>query len=448
MLNFLLFKFMAVGLSAVRSLLLAALLGPASYGVFGTLIIIQQFLGYAALGIREGTSVALVQTSCVFDEQARVRSSALLWGAGVGLMTTLSCLVLYTFDILNSSYVWVGVIAMMSILNDILTNINRAAEQLSKIAILELFYNVPSIIILLLMWKSVTITAVLMALTVGLTFSVCGHIRSLNLWRDWQPDRATVRRLLTTGLPLAFLSGLILLVNSSLVLLANYKLDQTEIGKVVFAANVCTILMFALNAVAWASTSRSMRTFNVAVNSEMELFRAERMRLAFRFSIVVVTLLALASGWILPMTLPDYTGAEEYILYYCLAQSYCLILFDEINYLIISNRSWRVISGYVLLLIAMFAPALLIPTASFDTLIKFGIASHCILAIVITQHCRVLGGTSKLDHHAKLVFVMFPPLVVALYSVFGKVGVLLICIVFAVIPLKALLTAPIPRSPS
>jgi len=438
MLKFLVLKGFALTLSSTRSLLLAALLGPASYGVFGTLIIIQQFLGYAALGVREGVLVTLLQKSHVNTDLSCVHSSAILWGAGVGATVALTFLVLYIFGILNLNYLLVGVIAMLSILNDILININRAVEQLRKIALLELLYNLPPIIILLLMWKSVNVTVALMALVGGLFLSVGWYLLTLNLWRHWHPNRVTVRRLLTIGLPLALLSGLILLVNSSYVLLANYMLDQTAIGKVVFAANVCALGMFALNTVAWANTNRSMRTFYVAGNSERELVFAGRLRQAFRVSIIILVLVILAGSWVLPVVLPAYVGADEFILYFCLAQSYSVILFDEINYLSVSNRSWQLVAVYTLLLLAMLAPALLVPAVAFETLIKFGIAAYCVLGLILTQHCRVLGGTQRVDGRAKFVFVLFPLVVVVLYTLVGPVAVMLACVVFAVIPVAAL----------
>ena len=47
---------------SARALLLATLLGPASYGVLGTLVLTQQYLSYTALGVREGLTVKLAQS--------------------------------------------------------------------------------------------------------------------------------------------------------------------------------------------------------------------------------------------------------------------------------------------------------------------------------------------------------------------------------------------------
>ena len=44
-------------LNGGRGLVLAAILGAHDYGVFGTLIVLQQYLSYAALGVREGVAI-------------------------------------------------------------------------------------------------------------------------------------------------------------------------------------------------------------------------------------------------------------------------------------------------------------------------------------------------------------------------------------------------------
>ena len=116
MLKFVAIKYLSLALNASRSLVLAALLGPQSFGVLGTLIVVQQYLSYAALGMREGITVRLAQGG---SNPANVlRSSALAWGLSVGLVIVIGFV---AFDRLvrplGEQWIWVGLISLLSIAN-------------------------------------------------------------------------------------------------------------------------------------------------------------------------------------------------------------------------------------------------------------------------------------------------------------------------------------------
>lgn len=437
MLNFVIIKFLALGLNSIRSLLLAAFLGPASYGVFGTLILIQQCLSYTTLGMREGLTVGLARSSNACVEAAGIRASALSWGAGVGALVAVGIAVLHATGLLSPDLLWIGVISFLGILNEMLININRAEEKLRKVAVLELLYNAAPLGVVLYFWKTITVSEVLASLAAGLLLSVTIYLLTLPGVRDWRPSWMITKRLLTIGLPLSIQSGLILLVNSVFIILANRMQSGAELGLVIFSANICTIILFALNAIAWASTSRSMRMLNGGEISLAERSRAALLRQSFRLGIIGAVIIAMATRLVFPWVLTAYIGADEFIFYFVLFQAYGLLLFDELNYLVVTGRNRMVIAGYAALLVLTLLPAYLFPSLTFPTIAKLGIGFYFLLAVAATAYCRKLGGMQGIVWVSKFAFLLFPVGCVLLYTVSGFIGVTIACGFVAVCTLQS-----------
>lgn len=436
MFKFVMIKFAALGLSSVRSLLLASFLGPASYGAFGFLILIQQYLSYAALGIREGLTVSLANSLNAPTDVTYICSSALTWGAGVGFFIALCIAALFSIGLLDPHLLFVAIIAFLSILNEILININRSEDKLSKIALVELLYNSIPLIVLLYFWRTITINEVLSSLAVGLLLSVLIYLWTLPGVRVSRASWTTTKHLLGIGFPLSIQSALIFAVNSVYIILAKRLNQETELGIVLLAANICALIMFALNAVAWASTNRSMSMVNIAEVKRKEYLRADRVRHTFRVGIVGAVIAAMSTKLVFWLVLEPYRGAHEFILYFVLFQAYGLLIFDELNYLAVNGRYRLVIAAYSTLLLMTIAPAYVLPMFTFASIVKVGIAFHFTLAVAVTAHCKVLRGTQGVDVGSKYVFLMFPIACMLLYSVAGHAGVALVCALAAPVTLR------------
>lgn len=436
MLKFVFIKFAALGLSSMRSLLLASFLGPASYGALGVLILIQQYLSYAALGMREGLSVSLSNSLNGPHDAIRICSSALTWGAGVGFFIAFCIVSFYSIGLLSYNLVWVAIISFLSILNEILININRAEDKLLKVALVELSYNSIPMVALLYFWRSITIYEVLSSLAIGLLVSVLIYLWTLPGVNAKHASWTTTKQMLVIGFPLSIQSALIFAANSIFVILAERMNQESELGIVLLAGNICALIMFALNAVAWASTNRSMRLVNSANVKSTEYLRASRVRNIFQVGIVVAVIFAMMTKLIFWFVLEVYSGADEFIIYFVLFQAYGLLMFDDLNYLAVKGRYRLIIAAYFTLLLMTIATATVLPISEFSSVVKIGIALHFTLAMVITVYCKKLRGTQVVGIGSNYVFLMFPIACMILYSAAGHVGLALVCALAALLKLR------------
>lgn len=430
MAKFLFIKYLSLGLNAARSLILAAVLGPASYGFFGTLIVVQQYLSYAALGMREGLTVRLAQPAIARETAVEIQSSGLAWGAFAGL-----CVIASLFAIdrlvrpLATEWLWVGLIALLSIVNEILINISRDRGDLAKVAILELVYNAAPFACVLLFQHDLTVVAVLQSIALGLLISVLGYLSGLKELRRHHVRLDVIRRLILLGIPLAVASFFSASVTSIYVLVANAMHLGKAVGLIAFGNSICSIVLFGSNMVAWAVTSNSMRRLAADAADQGEA-RNRRLTVFFRCAVLASCLAIVLSHQALALAMPAYLGAERYALYFCLLQSFALLLYVELNFLAVRAKSMVIALAYGAVLGATLLAYLVFPDIGIVGLVTVGIVVSTIFGAACVVYCRGLGLVATGGVLSQFGYLAFPAVCAMITHAFGAPGSALVVLAF------------------
>lgn len=427
MLQFVAIKYLSLALNASRSLVLAALLGPQSFGVLGTLIVVQQYLSYAALGMREGVTVRLAQSGG--DPSGVLRSSALAWGLGVG--SAIVAVLVATDRLLHplgEAWIWVGVISLLSIVNEILINIHRDQNRLVKVAWLEVVYNAAPLACALAFGNRVSVVLILQSITLGLACSIACYLCGLAGLARREVSAGAMRNLLAVGMPMAVSAFFSASVTSIYVLLANAMKLGPTVGLIVFANSVCAIVMYGANMVAWAATSKSMRQL-AAVPVEGDTRRNQRLTYFFRIAVVVSALAVTLSGPLVERFLPSYAGMERYALLFCLLQSSSLLLYVELNYLSVKGRSAVIVAGYGSMLAATLLVYAAFPAIGIVDLANLGIVFSMLAGLACAWLCHALGLRSA-SLPSQWVFLLFPMLCALALRSAGPLAAGLVCLAF------------------
>lgn len=427
MLKFVAIKYLSLALNASRSLVLAALLGPQSFGVLGTLIVVQQYLSYAALGMREGITVRLAQGG---SHPANVlRSSALAWGLSVGLVIVIG---LVAFDWLvrplGEQWIWVGLIALLSIANEILINIHRDQNRLVKVALLEVVYNAVPLICALAFGSHVTVVLMLQSIAIGLVLSVASYLFGIG-GLGWRlVSVAAVRQLLSIGLPMAVSAFFSASVTSIYVLVANAMKLGPTVGLIVFANSICMIVMYGSNMIAWAATSKSMRQLaSIPVDGDTQ--RNQRLTYFFRIAVIVSALAVALSGPLVARFLPTYAGVERYALLFCLLQSSSLLLYVEMNFLTVKGRSSMIAAGYGAMLTGTLLVYAAVPAIDIVDLVSVGILFSMLVGVACAWQCHELGLRSA-SLRSQFVFLTFPLLCALAFRAAGPLAAAVVSLGF------------------
>jgi hypothetical protein len=448
-LNFVFLRFVNMCLNGARGLALAAMLGAREYGVFGTLIVLQQYLSYAALGAREGVAIRLARATDGDADATAVHSSALAWGFGVGAFIVCAFGVAhYGFDKLPAYYVLIGLLSLASIVNEILINIARHEGRLAKVAGMEFVYQGGALLLVACLWKWMGVAIAVTCLLVSLAASLFGYLATLRSASLRSISWRTTKDLVRIGIPAAMFSAVVVVFNSCFVLIANGMELGDVVGHVVLATNISVMLLFGLNTVSWAMASRTMSrlyippagpaspgatvppgaktlpgaTAPLGVTGITDVF--------LRIGIIAAVLLALCAQPLLSRVMPEYANSAQFIVYFCLFQSYSLLLFSESNFLNVNSKLVPVLIGYMGVM-ALIGLAFLSGLFEYLTIVQAGVVLHFALAMSIALYARRLGfSEGRLRERA--VALCFPVLCLFAEQAGGPVAVIGVCAVYLI----------------
>jgi hypothetical protein len=418
-------------LNGVRGLALAVILGARDYGTLGTLIVLQQYLSYSALGMREGVAIRLARAATGESDTRAIYSSALCWGLGTGGLVVCGFAVLhFGLKLVPQHFVLIGVLSLVSILNEILINIARYENRLAKVAGMEFVYHGGALLLVIACWNWLTVNAALLCLLAALVASLLGYLATMRTvsWRaaSW----STMKGLVRIGLPAAIFSAVVVVFNSCFVLIANAMHLGETIGHVVLASNISVMLLFGLNTVSWALASKTMSRLYVPAGTVSPLRATGIADVFFRFGVIAAVLLALCAQPLLSWLMPEYAGAARFILYFCLFQSYTLLLFGESNFLNVNSRLPPVLAGYLGVMLAL-GGGFLSDQFQFSTIVRLGVVLHFVLALCIAFYAKRLGF-SEGRFRERAVALCFPISCMLADLAAGPAAVVVVCIVYLV----------------
>lgn len=297
-------------------------------------------LSYAALGMREGVLIHLSQRQNDDATHVTTYSSAVAFAAAIGMSIPLVCAAYWQLahGRIDLNYLLICVIGGVSVLNEVLINLNRYEGQLMRVSFCETSYNVLILVLVFAVYRVITPTLVLFCMLGAICFSAAVYLSRLRFFSLRAVTWQAVRELIATGFFSSVLSAVLIVVNLMFILVAQHHLAREEVGQFVFANNIATLLLVSLNAFSWAMTSRLIGDLASAHEEEQRRRRVMRTDLFMRLGIAGVLALALLIVVVLPWVTERYGGSSRYVLLFVALQSFQLIVFTELNFLMMKNR--------------------------------------------------------------------------------------------------------------
>jgi hypothetical protein len=139
-------RYVGYGLQFLRGMLVAKLLGPYHFGVWGFLMLVRQYLLYTSLGLEYAVSVELATGSTAGDDQQeeiiRVALSSVITIAGFLILcgTVVQALGVPSFEKYSFSQYALALVAVVGLthIRQVLTNVHRVYGNLIRIGAGEL----------------------------------------------------------------------------------------------------------------------------------------------------------------------------------------------------------------------------------------------------------------------------------------------------------------------
>lgn len=254
---FTLLRYLTYGFLTVRGFALAYFLGPYFLGIYGYLMLYQQYLSYTNFGISYSVNSELaILDKSLQEERKKIVNSAFsgVLFISIGLFI-ISCVIyflkvdLFPFE---KSYNYVFILMLITVLTQlqqVFVNIFRIDKKLQTIIIGELILSV-ALLLVVLCFKGIDLINAIFYSWTGLLFVILIYYK--HVYHDkFKFDTSRIKLLLKLGLPLlvyAFSYYLMSLMVRTLIG-AFYPIEV--MGYFSFANNITTAIMLGLDTITW-----------------------------------------------------------------------------------------------------------------------------------------------------------------------------------------------------
>ena len=413
MLHFYMARVGSAVLSSIRMLLLAKSLGPAQYGVLGTIIIAQQLLSvFLSIGIRDG---ALVLSSKDSSRAIEILNSSIfaVFVVGIcGMFFSGAFAEIYLNLSINENIAF-SLIVFLSIFNDIFLNHCRCQRKFNVIAVVDLTYTSIPLLYVLIYWKNPSVSGVMLSILVGLSFSIVWYC--IEIYKSdaigKRGDSALIRKIIETGIPLSLNNVVLMGLASIFLIAANLRGEsQVLIGKIALAQNFSQIAFLLPNIFSWLLYSKAIGRATGGINHlDANAARSQASR-KIAIQVVGIFLYSLLVYMILSVFFPEYDGVGYFCILICIIRSYQLLNFSDVAYLIGVGQRWEVFLSNSLLLASMIVVA--ISVKYYDAFLYYavfiGLTFALLFLFLALKSESRFGKVSRSNAIERVALLIFP----------------------------------------
>lgn len=363
-------RYISYALQFIRGIILAKVLGPFYFGVWGFLMLVSQYLSYTGLGLEYAINVELA----VHDRDDNKQESQLIGVTltatlCVGLLLLLVGFLIQRFQIaLFAKYSFsqyaliLALIVALTNLNQVYANIYRVFYKLGRIALYEFVLASLPLVVIVFYQGEQLIRALLMALALAHGFGVLLYTTKAPFSIRLQWETPLIRYLLIIGIPLLIYSlsfWLITLVGRTIISIY-YSVEA--MGYFSLANNLTNAVMLGLRAIVWVVFPIILTKTKYGVPDEEVWQTVRRVNTLYGTAVFLAIFSMIFLAPILFIILPQYQPTLRILIVLLMSQAVLSITFGY-NSVAIARKQQIKVAG-----IAVVA-------VSFVLVLGFGVAS-------------------------------------------------------------------------
>ena len=406
-------RYFSYGLLFLRGLLVAKLLGPYFFGIWGFVTLYQQYLSLTSLGIQYAINTELA----LLGENDRARTNSLInvsftLTLGIVLIITLVAVVLQLLEVdifgSDGSYRYIiltFLIGALTHFRELFSNIFRVFNDYWRIALGEIIIAVITLVVVFFFNDEQLIIALLVSWVFALVVSVVLFAVKAPFRLRLSLKISEVKVLLSVGLPLLFYSISYYLMTLSSRTIVSMFYDLETVGHYTFAFTITNAVLLGINAASWVVYPSMLSKMKEGTEQNQLLKTINRVSSLYGISVAFVVYVGILVSPLLYILLEEYRPASAALNILMLAQV-VLALGFVFNTLAIARRKQNQVAIISLVCTALsFVLGLTFAWLKLD-LVWFAVAtllSYCVYTIAITLYAfRILNAGLKLRQ-------FFPP---------------------------------------
>lgn len=322
-------RYLSYSLLFIRGILIAKILGPYLFGIWGFLTLSLQYLTYTSLGIEYAATVELATNDEKSDQEVdQTASVAVTVTFLVAIVLVLLGILMRVLDIsliekydLSQYVVEVGIITALTHLNQVFTNIYRVKKKLAKIAFNELLNSVILLIVALNFEGEQLISALLIGMITSGILSLLIYLYNPPFKISFALDKIISKKLLSIGVPLLIFNAsfFLIMVSARTILSIFYSVET--MGYYSLATAITTATLLGLRSVVWVIFPNILSKTHSGIENVEARKTVENVNILYSTSVFLIVFLLILVLPILFLIIPQYKPAENTIIILLLAQA-------------------------------------------------------------------------------------------------------------------------------
>lgn len=353
-------RYLVYSLQLIRGVLIAGALGPYYLGIWGFLMLVQQYLSYSSLGLQYAVNVELSTGSQTDDER-----KSLIIGGSFATVTVISGVLLVAgigipllTPALFSKYeftTFVFAISLLTILSNyqqLFINCFRVYGRLNLIILTEIFAAAVLLLLPLLFKQQQLLTALL----IGLVLTQITTLSVFSLKSNF-PFQFTLRpslRLIALGLPLLVYNVTFYLITDTGRIAVSALFPVEVMGYYSLANTITNATLLGLSSVAWVVFPNLLARLQYGESKEVVESTLHMMNDLYIPSVFLLVFSAILLSPILFVLLPQYEPTKSTLAILLLAQAILSISF-AFNSLAIARNKQMMVAGVSIVAIIVVA---------------------------------------------------------------------------------------------
>lgn len=381
-------RYTSYGLNFLRGLLLAGFLGPELFGVWGFLMLMQQYLSFTSFGLQYSVTVELATRSTEAHGQAQrakyigsVLAMTVVIAAGLGLLAVWfqasgsSLFEKYSF----SQYVLVlSAIVSLQHFQQIFTNIYRVYGKLARVALIEVFSAAVLLLVILVLRDEHLINSLLITMLASSFLSIGIFVIRAPFAISFDFDLGYWRQLLIIGLPLLVYNlSFNLIAMSSRTIVSVYYTPEV-MGYYSLANSITVATLLGLKAISWVTFPDILAKTHMGVANSSAMRVVQRVNDLYGTSVFIAVFSMILASPLLFYFLPQYQPAAGALSILLLSQAIWSLAFGY-NCVIIARKKQMRVAG-----ITAFSALLVIGLSLIGGMLRLDIAWIAVAVLVGT----------------------------------------------------------------
>ena len=332
----------------IKGFLLAKVLGPELFGIFGIFLLVQQYLVYSNFGIQYALNIKLsvdnVNQSLLSKNIKAIIDSSFTLTSASAILLIITSLVLIYFNIdfnivIPKSHFIIGLLLVTILfhIQEVFLNIFRIQKKFYVILTTEMIIAISSIIVIPFFKGIELLYAVIISWILSLLLSLT--IFKVNYRNKINWNTNMIKPLLLVGLPFLLYNLSFNLISMASRSFVAYNFTISEMGLFTFSVSLTTAIMLVFNSISWVIYPKLIAELS---NSELSILNQEKLLfIVTKKTVSFVLVLVLGSFTCLPLIiyfLPEYSNSLDTVVILLINQIAINSTFAITSYLVGRNK--------------------------------------------------------------------------------------------------------------